>query len=85
METPESLRQRLRHLADLGEALPDFAADPDRLTWLYSAMCHELAIVWSAVLEYWTLTLTAQLAVAARNAMYAAPPCEGEHGEGDDR
>jgi hypothetical protein len=83
VNTPESLQQRLRHLADLGEALPEFAADPDRPTWLYDEICRECFTVWDTVLDYWTQTLAVKVAIATRNAMNAAPPYKGEHGKDD--
>jgi hypothetical protein len=90
LETPESLRERLRRLADLGEALPEFAADRARLVWLYREICRECVIVLRNIVEYWAQTLSAKLRADCWTRWECDPGApaassrEGECGEGDE-
>lgn len=76
MDTPEQLRDRLFHLAWLGEELPEVATRPGG-GWIYRQIAREAAAVLAVATEYVTEYETARVYLNAQGTITLAIPDTG--------
>jgi hypothetical protein len=82
VETWESLKQRLYHLSELGDALADFVVDPDYPTWLYQEICNECNTVCHVALDLWRETTNTKYDIRDESDS-SDSPTDGEDGWSD--